>query len=437
MSSLSLSQAEELRRKKKHAAALPVFEEAWNARHHPDVGWRYANCLRNVGRAAEALAVCEQLLEDDPENLQVRREATWAVYAASFRPAAVAGNYREALAAAQRMEALGADGFALKRLVLGVARLAKANGDWNTVVQWTDKVAPRELDPNPRSDGDRVYLPERLLWYFARVRALLELGLYAEVLDAVEQAEKDYPGQKDLLRWKAMALARRGDLEEALEIIRAVSAREKDSYIHDTLAEIAEQAGDEALAFSATCRSLAAPGKLPTKIRAIERLARLALDRGDARTAVLNVRLALAIREREGWKIRFELEDLAGRAEASLAEPVPEQPFRALLEECRKTWETAAEAPDGEGDGTVAVVPDGKPFAFVRLEDGRDVFTPLEILPPQLRQRGTRVHVRWKLAWDRKRQRDSLRAIGITPAAPRSREERHREPPGDDFRLDT
>ncbi len=432
----SLSEAEELRRNRKHAEALPTFEEAWKARHHPDVGWRYANCLRNVGRPAEALAVCEQILEAEPDHLQAKREAVWAVYASAFRPAIERSDLPAAVAAARRMEALGADGFALKRIALALPRLAKQHGDWNAVLEWTGKVEPRELDPNPRSDRDRVYLPERLLWYFARVRALLELGLLSEVLELVENAERDFPGQKDLQRWKAMALARQGDVAAALEIMRRVSAREKDAYIHDTLAEIAEQAGNADLAFAATCRALAAPGKIPVKIRSIERLARLAADRGDAETAVLNVRLALAVREREGWKIRFELEDLASRAESMLEKPLPELPYDQLLERCRRTWQSAAEVPDGEGDGTVEAVPEGKSFAFIRLEDGRDVFTPLEVLPPALRKRGTRVHVRWKLSWDRKKQRDSLRAIGIDlPGS--SHRQPHRESPGDGTRTDS
>ncbi|MDQ7007208.1 MAG: tetratricopeptide repeat protein [Acidobacteriota bacterium] len=433
----ALSKAEELRKAKKYAEAEPLFREAWSKRRHPDVAWRLAHCLRHLGKPDEALKICEVILEEHPEDVMARREAIWAVYTGVLRPAIEKGNLASTAAAANRMLALGADELALKRAVFSVVKVAKAKRAWREIIDWTDKLQIEELDKNPRRFGDQSLMPELEQWYFARIKALVELRLWAGARETAESALAAYPGHRDFGRWGAMALAALGEPGKALEEIRQITRRERAPYILDTLASIAEEAGETQEAFRATCHSLLGPGKLQTKIRTIERFARLALTRDSPAAALRSASLALAIREQEGWSIRMELEDLLERAQEEAPDTNLPDAFRDLLAACRKDWAAGRQEPDGDAPGTVTSLPEGRPFCFIRTESGQDIFTSLDLLPESARRQGARVRVWWVEGFDRKKKKPALQAIRVAPAERRTAPPPATPPePDDDFRLD-
>ena len=447
MTSGSLSEAEELRKAKKYAEAEPIFRQAWERRKHPDVGWRLAHCLRHNRKPAEAIKICEFLLEEHPDDIMVRREAVWAVYLGQLRPAVDASDLGRAAAAANRMVALGADDLALRRAVFSVVKVAKGRRAWREIIDWTDKLEPAELDRNPRKLQDQTLMPELEQWYFGRIKALIELRLWTGARETAEAALKAYPGHRDFGRWAAIARAALGEPEEALEEMRELTRRERAPYMLDTLASIAEEVGETDEAYQACCMSLSAHGKLQTKIRTIERLARLALLRNQAETAARNAALALAIREREGWSIRIELEDLLDRAQEASGVAAPPKNFDTLLAACKGDWSAGRQQPDGEADGIVAALPEGRPFCFIRTESGQDIFTSRDLLPPNAQHKGTRVRVWWVEAFDRKKNRPSFRAVRVERLTPRREtsstdgsspaEDDASEPQTDDgFRLD-
>jgi len=70
-------QAEELRKNKQYARALPLFSELWLNQPSKIVGWRYIECLRKAKQLAEAEVVSRDALLHFPEDSYTIKQVAW------------------------------------------------------------------------------------------------------------------------------------------------------------------------------------------------------------------------------------------------------------------------------------------------------------------------------------------------------------------------
>ena len=76
-------QAETLRDQKRFPEAVVVYEKLWLGQaENPDVwvGWRYGQCLRKVGRSADALEICRAIYRLDPTFDRNNNLYGWCIY---------------------------------------------------------------------------------------------------------------------------------------------------------------------------------------------------------------------------------------------------------------------------------------------------------------------------------------------------------------------
>ena len=434
MDAKDLQVIDELRKAKKYAEAEALLRKLWAASPEPEVGWRLALCLRHQARLADAGKLLGECLERWPQHEWVRNEVLWLAHDAELKPAVAALDLAKAEAAAKRMLDMGAKDLGLRRAVFGVVKVAKARGAWDRLLDWLERLDPATLDRAPREYDGRDVPSEFAQWHFARVKALLELERWQDALLAAQEAQALFPGQRDFVRWGALALAELGDVAGALQELRAASARDPQCwYLHDSISDLAERSGEIDEALLEGCRAALGPGQTKAKIKLVERLGGIFLEAGYAPDAMAHALLAAQIRAREGWPVRVRLDELLRRATAEAGEAGPRDlPFRDLVQWCEFAWRRVVNEARPLVSGAVAKLPEGKPFGFLHADDGAEYFVLVRDVPASLRQVGRRVAFRLEPSYDRKKGKESLRAVevaaegSVPPPAPRRRVERPR-----------
>lgn len=424
--STALTHGEELRKSGKFGEALALFEQAWNASKSPGAGWRIAFCLRKLGKPQQALDFIDRVLEVFPNDEWVRREAVWSINAAVVQPAQRDADVARAIAGAARMLDLAQDALGRELAVFGVTKTARARKYWTTILEWTEKIDPQQLSTRPRENERGQYMSPREQWYHARVRALHQTGRHREARELSEQALRDFPHQRDFVRWGALSLAELGDLEAAIQELERASSRDGAWYLLDSLSELLLSAGRPEEAWQAGARAMLGPGEAKAKVRGIARLAQISSDLGDEEAAAVQAHLAIALRENEEWPVSDRLLALARGGDPALGSAtVPE-----LMRRARALWRGQTEGKLPVTSGTVAALPAGKPFGFLKDDQGHEYFVFVEDVPPVCRKVGAKVVFKLVKNFDQKKQRESLRAVDVHEAA------KEKPPKDDDFRLD-
>lgn len=417
----SYESADALRKQGKFAAACEQFAQLWQ--HSPGllIGWRYAYCLRKLGRLDEAEAVAKSALAQYPEDTYARSELAWILYEKYLKPAKAENNLAGVISAAEQVLALDSGAMVRAKAVLAVMSLAKTRGDWRLLLEWSDRVSPEDLSNQPMQFGGKTGMSEREIWYIRRADALIECRRFVEARQCAQAGLREFPNQVFLRRSAAVALARSGDLAGGISEMRALQARgQAEWYMKAELAEMEHQAGNHRVAYRLICEALLTCRQSDEyKLNHLATAAHiaLALDRLDV--AAGHVALAKAIRMGNRWKIPSDLLDLERHIRARLkgcgqAWPVLPEDARQLGALCRRQWHEGSCEGLEFFRGTVAAYPEGRSFTYIRRDDtGEDVFALVKDLPVACRRPGSRVEFAIQASYDRKKARESVRAVSI------------------------
>ncbi|RMG43082.1 MAG: hypothetical protein D6718_13005 [Acidobacteria bacterium] len=413
MAETALARAEALRQSGRYAEAAELFRSILEELDHPDILCGLANCLRHLGKPEEALELLEGVRSRLPRHEWARREWVWAVYKARLAPAVAVGDVRAATEAARSILDAGAEGLARKRACLAAARAARTRKKWSVALEWTSQLDPEELDASPRHHLGKTLPSEREQWAMLHVRSLLETGRHDEAVKAAERELSHWPNQPHLRRWRAVALARLGQVEEALQELDDLCARAGEWYNFDALAEVAESAGEIERALGAAARALCGKEPLPSKVNVLERFARLSLAAGSAEDAFVSARLAEVLRKERNWPVRESLRTLVRTASAACRVDALPAGKQALLRRARAAWERRRSAGRPRSNGVVVDYKDGRRFAFIRNDAGERIFVMASDLPAAARRVGAEVSFALEPSFDRKRNRRSVRATDV------------------------
>lgn len=421
--------------------ALAFFDGHFQARPNTDSAWRRVFCLRRLGRLEEAIALCEEFRKTWPDDRMLKGEEIWLIYDVVVKPAKKDGDRVMQREGALKMIELGADGVAKKMAVFAGIEASRELKAWEDVLAWSDRVTPSELPEQPRLIEGRKIPSWRELWYFAKIKALLELKRFEECRRLALEAQAVFRGRVDFPRWAALALEGTGDLQGATaELDRLARHPRAAWYLLADLARLEVAADEIEKAWLHACRAGASFGDLKSKVNLLTLIARIAEARGEMDVALNHALLAASLREKEGWKIPQALSEVLMRL------PLPERPpaMDFLERSCRETWQTAtgcagqaqtavrasavavepaeanrvvafAEVKEevlGEGcRGVVSIRQEGTGFAFIRANDfDQPVFVLLKDLPEECRIDGAPVRFTAVRSYDRKKGREGVRA---------------------------
>jgi hypothetical protein len=303
--------------------------------------------------------------------------------------------------------------------VNAVIRLAKLREKWDIVCRWCDYLDPDTLDDQPRAVAGRLGKSQRETWYFARVRALLELERCDEALAGALEAAGRYPREINFRRWAALAVAGQGKLAEAIRRLQDIILKDRSEwFLLQDLCQLHLRNGDVEAALRNGCRAALDGPDDKVKVTLYGLLGTIGLRLSRYDFAFRHAVLARAIREQEGWSIPADLKTLeeeVGRrfAEERTASPPIPPTIREQVLACADAWRAAAYAGLPRQSGVLDVPPGDRAFGWVRGEEGQRIFVLRDDLPPTARTVGAAVEFALEPSFDRKREQLTVRAVDV------------------------
>jgi tetratricopeptide (TPR) repeat protein len=407
----------------KFAEAGALFHAHWDDTGDAGSASRYLYCLRKAGHAAAAVTVGRRALGRHPQDLWVRRELIWALYEARVKHAEARGDLAALEHEAGEVLALDPEDLPRRLTVSAVVRLAKKRGRWQTVAEWCDRLDPARLEDTARpttagADGQHTPSP-RAAWYFARVKAAVELQRWPEALALAERAAQLYPAEVNFPRWAALALAGQGQAEEAARRLEALARRQPSAwYLFQDLCELSLHQGKPDHALRWGCRAALAQGEERLKVAVYRLLACAGLALGKWTCASRHVVLSRALRRREGWPVSDDLQQLEARIRHVLGEageewPVESEDVPTLLQLCRAEWQVEQYAGLPRAVGVLATLPDEQGRAWIQGEDGERISVRAADLPADVCRTGLPLEFVREPTSDGPQGEGSVRAVAV------------------------
>lgn len=408
-----------------YGRAAKSFRRFWDETGDLEAGWRYAHCLRKSGYVEVALGLLSDLEKHHPDNPEVREELIWGLYEGRLVPAKEKGEAEAVIQAARDMVGAEAEGRALKLAVFAVMTMAKTRGHWKLVSSWCDLLDPTALDSAPRRSGQGTIPSDRERWYFAKIKALVHLEEWHLSAAVAEMACADFPTNENFRRWKANSWAGLGRLKEALELLDTL----RPSIPWYALADMARysmELEDVEGAWSLSQEAARAVGQDNAKVNLWDLMARVSLALSMPDAALAHAGLLEAVRRENGWPMRPSHLELINRVCLENAlERLPQRTPREWRAICRDHWAlspsfalaSSSAAPPGprHSGQVVSWVPD-RGFAFILPKGGGEqIFVLAQDLPEQVRRNGARVTYESIRHFDKRKNKESLRAVRVEP----------------------
>jgi len=437
-SGINWNQAETLRKENRFAEALPLFM-GYFAEHHDEPSlWRCIHCARHLKDYNTAIELIEQNYQDFTRSEMLRVQFAWLKYDALIPSARKRGDWEGILKIADEIFELNPeDGEILFRLTLFAAIDAARNlNDFRKMLELTDLITPEKLAAEGDSFKGRRMISWRERWYFARLHALFQAGLYEDCRRLAFMAFSEYPRKIEFARRAALCRDQIGARSEAEEELMAITkVKGCPWYIFADLAKIRFELGkyDEALASALTGAGM--HGDLKTKVNLFSLIGKIQLVLGESDAALHHITLSCSIRNREHWKTPDDLKQLADRFGLGNNLPAPE----IALKNCSPLWKKAGnqsaerpprnesyKSPQHEAaaisktplmtglTGILGAVPEGRPFSFITSSGYQaPVYVKLAEIPEELRYEGARLSFDLIEGFDQKKGVKSVRAANI------------------------
>jgi tetratricopeptide (TPR) repeat protein/cold shock CspA family protein len=413
--------ADQLRKKRQYPEAAIAFASLWE--NHPGqmIGWRYAFCLRKLGKLTDAEKIAHDAREQYPQDQWTANELAWIIYEKELKPAKEEKDLGRAIHFGSEIIDLGVRDLALHLTVLLVMKVAKERGKWDVVLEWANKVQASELSLEPSEFEGKRSFANRETWYVGKSRALLELDRFNESRDCAEAGLIDFPEELFLKRTAAFALVGLGQLDNSIKEFEELLANPRaDWYCKADLAELESRRGNDKAAYRLVCEALLASRQgNEFKLSAFITLAQIAVKLERFDIAAAHILLAKMIREHEGWKDQPEniaLEQNLYSRMKTKGEVLPELPqnINGLETHCRNIWQKGVIEDLPRYRGVIKSLQADKKFTFIAREDGEPaIFALVRDIPHHLQKSGTIVEFSIEKSFDRKKGQESVRALYI------------------------
>lgn len=420
-SSISYNEAEKLRKNKQFKEACGLFEKLWLQEPNNFIAWRYANCLRKLGKLAEGDKICREALTKFPEDKYIKAELGWIIYEKDLKPARENSHLNVVTKIADEILALSSDPLIKSKVVMAVIKAAKEKKDWNAVLIWANKINPEELSGEAIENTQKNGMSEREIWFVNRSRALLELGRYEESRHCAQAGLQFFPNEIFLKRTAALALYYSGDIENSAIEMRALLSHPRcDWYIKAELAAIEYQRENYQEAYRLICQAVGYTRQnIEYKVDYFLTLAKIALELGKLEAAYYHIQLIKVIRKNQNWSMPTEVysveKKINGLLRTQNKEKIePTADLNKLVEICRREWQKGKEEGIEFIRGTLKDYPPDRKYSFIKRDDeGEDVFVLVKDLPKNCTKPGSRVEFTLEKRFDEKKKRESFRATNV------------------------
>lgn len=422
-SSAEWIEAEHFRKTEKFAEALSVFLSFFEKNSDESSLWRAVHCARKIGDFELAFKLIEENKQFLKTSPALNTQLNWLKYEALVDKNKKAGNWEKVLDACEDILQQNNDETDLlfKLTLFCAIDAAKKLNDNMKVLELTESIAPSKLPGEGEMFRGKKLLSYRERWYFARIGALYDAALYKECRKLAFEAISNYPRKIEFSRKAALSRLMMGYADEAEEELLAISKiRGCPWYIIADLAKLRFEKGEFEDALESAFEAAKMYGDLKTKVNVFSLIAKIQLVLGESESAKNHTLLACSIRKRNGWKYSSDLEQLAMRF--GLDERLPAQ--ETLFKICETEWKRASnketEQAINDGNiiknsllGTVGSIIEGRPFTFLKCENGQDAYARCDDIPQESRFEGAKVIFDLAESFDKTKNKKSVRAVGI------------------------
>lgn len=411
--------AEKLRNAQNYEEASQQFEQLWQNTPNAYNGWRYAFCLRKLARLKESEKAIREALAKFPNDKYTKSEMGWLLYE-KVKAAQVENDLGRAMQIAREILALNLDGLIIQRVTTIMMKVAKGQGKWEIVLEWSDKVTPAQLSNTPPMINGRPGMSDREIWYLGKARALLETGRWAEAREFARAGLVEFPKEFFLGRIAALAADKLGNLDEAAQEMHQLLTHPRVGwYFKAELAEVEEKRGNHQEAYRYLCEALSNSQIDEFKLGCYVTMGRIALKIGQNQVAADHAALAKTLRSNKNWSIPAELAQLEQAVMAAYKgldqspPPLPNQ-MNELVKRCQQVWQEGKTIGLNFLSGTLGAIDPQKAFTFIRRDDnGEGVYVLVRDIPKGSLQAGARLEFTLEKSYDQKKKRESVRALHI------------------------
>ncbi len=414
--------ANELRKGKNFQSALPIYRELWKESGDKFDGAGLLSCLRSLELFDEAIPLADELASKFPDFNWCKLEVVWTYIQGRLEKLKEDARLDEVIREAERIMKFEPDGFARKKVVFRVLKVAKSAGKWDIASDWLSKLKPEELSKEPiKDDNGREGWCDQSLWHNYNFRCLLEKNRADQVVQTIDQIAEIFPKQKKFfLRYKALAFCKQGKLKDAEDIYRALSSRYPDWWILHEYAKVLRDSGDKPAALKLMCKAASAnAGKLEIIVSLLEDIGALLKEAGQYEESQAHFLLSRYIRTSKNWTLKDSLSAVILELKKLIRKDEPAS-LRDALKICKDCWQKVGGVAEVKSQnrtirpnlrGNLSLGPQERIFCFINI--GNEAFFCSKSDLPKNIQDGVSLTFDALPSFDKKKNKEGWKATNI------------------------
>ncbi|MCS7018600.1 MAG: tetratricopeptide repeat protein [Bernardetiaceae bacterium] len=424
-------QAEEFRRARKYAEALPLYKQLWEE-HRENCneweGWAYAFCLKQQKEYKKSLDICREVYKLKPDFENIKSVYAWCIYYTEIAVEKV-NDESKFLKAGEAILKLSKQDDPYSPYTQTVFKILeylnnKAIYPTDKVLEWTEKLNFEILDDKPFSFTDnegkiRELASKKEQYFMWRTKALLEKGLYDECIELSQKAldtleNFHYNNEIWFARRISLSYKGLGQPEKALEQLKSLLKRKNEWFIYKEIAEIYFEQGNHEQALKFAIDSALSPGDVDKKLNVYKLLSEILISNNQNEEAKKHIELIYQIRKANKWKIDNDLQNLINKFQIDTTKKVNSRDFEREL---KQLWEKLKYSNQTELTGTIkCILPNGK-AGFIETENKKSYYFQLRNFKakPELAKQGQKVTFFLEEGFDKKKNQKTENAVNVKP----------------------
>lgn len=424
-------QADEFRKAKKYADALPLYKQLWEEYRencNEWEGWAYAFCLKQQKNYKQSLEICREVYKLKPNFDNIRGVYAWAIYYTEIAIEKV-NDESKFFKAGEGILKLSKQDDKYSPYTQTVFKILvylndKAIYPTDKVLEWTNKLNFEILDNVPFSYTDnegktRELASKKEQYFMWRTKALLEKGLFNECielsqkgLDTFEQFH--YDNEVWFARRISLSYKGLGQSEVALEQLKSLLKRKKEWFIYKEIAEIYFEQGNNEQALKYAIDSALGFGDADKKLNVYKLLSEILISNNQNEEAKKHIEFMYQIRKTQEWKIDNDLQNLINKFQIDITKIVN---LRNFEKDLKLLWENLKFRNQTQLTGTIkTILPNGK-AGFIETEGKKSYYFQLRSFKAksEFAKEGQKVIFFLEEGFDTKKNQKTENAVNVKP----------------------
>lgn len=422
-------QADEFRKAKKYADALPLYKQLWEEYRencNEWEGWAYAFCLKQQKDYKKSLDVCREVYKLKPDFENIKGVYAWCIYFTEIA-LKVINDEPKFFKAGEGILKLSKQDDQYSPYTQTIFKILEYLNDkaiypTDKILEWTNKLNYEILDNTPFSFTDnegktRELAPKKEQYFMWRTKALLEKGLFEECIELSQKAldtfeNFHYSNEIWFARRISLSYKGLGQPEIALEQLKFLLKRKNEWFIHKEIAEIYFEQGNNEQALKFAINSALGFGDADKKLNVYKLLSEILISTNQNEEAKKHIEFMYQIRKANEWKIDNDLQNLISKFQIDTTKTIN---LRDFERELKQLWEKLKFSDQTQLTGTIkSILPNGK-AGFIETENKKSYYFQLRSFKakPALAKVGQKVTFFLEEGFDTKKNQKTEKAVNV------------------------